>query len=65
MPETFSAREVTILRLIAEGADNRSIAERLCVSKDRARQLITAIYGKLGASNRAHAVALAVRLKLL
>jgi DNA-binding CsgD family transcriptional regulator len=58
---SLSGREVTILRLMAEGADDRRIASRLCVGKDRARQLIIEIYYKLGASNRAHAVALAMR----
>jgi DNA-binding NarL/FixJ family response regulator len=61
----LSPREVAILRFIAEGQDNQGIANRLCVTRDRARQLITEIYYKLGASNRAHAVALAIRHNIL
>ena len=47
------------------GLTNDDIALMLKISKARVKQLTKALYGKLGAANRAEAVALALRQQLL
>jgi hypothetical protein len=42
------------------GLDNKSIAERLCISEDTVKSHVKAIFRKLGARDRAHAVTLAL-----
>ena len=53
---TLSARQHEILQLIAEGATNGEIALRLYLSRDTVKQHTSALYRKLGARNRTHAV---------
>lgn len=57
----LSRREVEVLRLLGEGLSNREIAERLFISPKTAEHHVSRIYGKLGLSTRAEAVAYAVR----
>ena len=52
----LSRREIDVLTLIAEGASNREIADRLSVSPKTVDHHVSAILGKLGASNRQQAV---------
>ena len=59
MIEPLSAREIEVLTLIAEGLTNREIAERLVISLGTVKVHTRNIYGKLGVSNRTHAVAIA------
>ena len=58
---TLSARELEVLRLVAAGADNREIAERLYVSSETVKSHLANVYRKLGVAGRAHAVAAALR----
>ena len=60
-PVQLSAREREVLRLVAAGADNRKIAERLFVSSETVKTHLANIYRKLGVAGRAHAVAAALR----
>ena len=60
-PVQLSAREREVLRLVAAGADNRTIAERLFVSSETVKTHLANIYRKLGVAGRAHAVAAALR----
>jgi DNA-binding NarL/FixJ family response regulator len=53
---TLSARQQEILQLIAEGATNEEIALRLYLSRHTVKQHTSALYRKLGARNRTHAV---------
>lgn len=61
----LSAQEVEVLRLIAAGATNREIAERLYWSEVTVKRKIQDILEKLGAANRPQAVAEAVKRGLL
>jgi len=61
----LSARELAILRLIATGAANREIAARLTLSPQTVKNQLSVIYAKLGVSNRAGAVVVAIEKGLL
>ena len=61
----LTPREREVLALLVEGLSNPKIAERLTVSYSTARAHVSNILSKLGVSNRAEAVALALRLKLV
>jgi LuxR family maltose regulon positive regulatory protein len=63
--EPLSEREVEVLRLIAEGASNQVIANRLVISIGTVKSHINHILGKLAAQNRTEAVARAHELGLL
>jgi len=58
---TLSAREQEVLGLVAEGGSNQEIADALMITERTARYHVTSIFNKLGADNRAHAVALAAQ----
>lgn len=57
----LTPRERDVLRLIAEGRTNDAIAEALFISPRTVTTHITRLYAKLGVSNRAEAVNLAIR----
>jgi DNA-binding NarL/FixJ family response regulator len=59
--EALSEREIDVLRLIASGNSNKQIADRLFVAEATIKSRITNILSKLGASDRAHAVTIAVK----
>lgn len=63
--EPLSEREIEVLRLLAEGLTNEQIARRLVIALGTVKAHIHNIAGKLGAQNRAHAVARAQELGLL
>jgi DNA-binding NarL/FixJ family response regulator len=54
----FSRREREVLGELIAGLDNRSIARQLCIAEDTVKTHLKAIFRKLGARDRAHAVAL-------
>lgn len=58
-PLTFRQRD--ILRLVADGLTDRQIGLRLGIHHDTARSHVSSIRTALGASNRAHAVWIAVQ----
>ena len=51
----LSAREVEVLRLIAQGATNREIAEHLVISEGTVKNHISNILGRLGLRDRTQA----------
>jgi DNA-binding NarL/FixJ family response regulator len=55
----LSPRERGVLRLVAAGQSNRQIASTLAISERTVKFHVTAIFNKLGADNRAQAVAIA------
>jgi DNA-binding NarL/FixJ family response regulator len=56
----LSRREREVLDELRLGLDNKAIALRLCISEDTVKSHVKAIFRKLGARDRAHAVALAL-----
>jgi DNA-binding NarL/FixJ family response regulator len=60
--QVLTARQVEILKLAAQGLSMRVIAERLVVSPATVQTHFKNIYGRLGVTNRAAAVAEAMRL---
>jgi DNA-binding NarL/FixJ family response regulator len=65
MIESLSARELQVLRLIAEGLSNAEIAQKLFLTVGTVKVHSRNIYGKLSANNRTQAVAQAQKLNLL
>jgi DNA-binding NarL/FixJ family response regulator len=63
--QILTPREIEVLRMIAEGLGNKEIALRLRISDHTVKFHISSIFAKLGASNRAEAVTLGVRLGLV
>lgn len=56
-----SDRELAVLQLVADGFPNREIGIRLHVSEETVKSHIRNLLAKLEASNRAHAVSIAIR----
>ncbi len=63
--EELTLREKEILSLMAEGLSNRDIALKLFLSEGTIKNQVSAIYSKLGTSDRTKAVLLAMRNKLI
>lgn len=63
--EALTARETEVLNLLSDGLSNKKIAARLGVSDETVKFHLTAIFGKLGASNRTAAVRIALRRGLV
>lgn len=57
--EELTEREQEVLDLLAAGASNREIAEKLFLAEGTVKNHVSNILGKLHAANRTHAVALA------
>lgn len=58
----MTVEQLEILQMLADGADNSTIAESLSVSNATAKAKLRAIYGALGVQRRSEAVAVAMRL---
>lgn len=65
LAEPLSERELEVLRLLATGLSNRQLGDRLFIAEGTARNHVTSILAKLGARDRAQAVAKARDLDLL
>lgn len=63
--ETLTERELEVLALLAQGMPNKEIAGRLVISERTAKFHVSSIMGKLGATNRTEAVALAAQKGLI
>jgi PAS domain S-box-containing protein len=61
----LTPRELEILQLAAQGLTGRQISERLVVSRSTVKTHFANIYAKLGVSDRAAAVAQAIRQGLM
>ena len=55
----LTAREREILDLVAGGANNQEIAEKLFISEKTVRNHLTAIFDKIGVSSRSQAIVFA------
>ncbi|GHO83593.1 response regulator [Dictyobacter formicarum] len=62
--EDLSPREIEILKLLAEGASNRKIAERLVLAEGTVKNHVSNILSKLQTENRTQAAHLARERKL-
>jgi LuxR family maltose regulon positive regulatory protein len=63
--EPLTSREQEVLHLLAEGASNQDIANRLVISLTTVKKHVSSLLAKLMAENRTHAVARARELSLL
>lgn len=61
----LGARELDVLRLVADGLDTNEIAEKLCYSERTVKNVIHDVTMRLNLRNRSHAVAYAMRQGLL
>jgi DNA-binding CsgD family transcriptional regulator len=61
----LSGRELEVLRLVAAGKSNQDIAEDLVISPNTVARHLSNVFDKIGAANRAEAVAYAARHSLL
>jgi DNA-binding NarL/FixJ family response regulator len=64
-PGALTGREREVLRLIAEGLSNKQISRSLGITERTVKFHVTSIFNKLGADNRAQAVALAIQQGLV
>ncbi len=60
-PEALTAREMAVLRLVAQGLSNQEIADRIAVSEPTVRAHVSRILGKLHLASRTQAALYAVR----
>lgn len=60
-PDPLTAREVEVLRLVAQGLDNREIAEKLVISEATVRTHVSHILSKLHLASRTQAALYALK----
>lgn len=63
--DTFSEREVAILRLLAGGYSNREIARSLFLAEGTVKNYVSVILDKLGTRDRTRAVLKAITLRVI
>jgi NarL family two-component system response regulator LiaR len=63
--QDLTAREREVLALVVQGLSNDEIGEQLTLTHSTVKFHVSNILSKLGASTRAHAVALALQHKLV
>ena len=63
--DALTPRELDVLRLVAEGGTNQSVARRLLVSETTIKTHLLHIYTKLGVRDRAAAVSAAYKRGLI
>ena len=61
VPASLTPREREVLAWMITGLSNPEIAERLCVSRSTAKAHVSNILSKMGVSNRAEAISLALQ----
>jgi DNA-binding NarL/FixJ family response regulator len=59
--EALTAREIDVLRLIAGGNANKLIGDQLSITEETVKGYVKTILSKLGASDRTHAVTVALK----
>jgi len=58
--ESLSPREIEVLMLVARGASNQDVAEKLYISKATVKSHLLQIYQKMGVSDRTAAATTAI-----
>lgn len=61
----LTPRELEVLALVVQGADNRSVASTLFISEKTVKNHLTSIFRKLGVHDRTQAALYAVKQKLV
>jgi DNA-binding NarL/FixJ family response regulator len=61
MDDALTEREIEVLKQVAAGCSNKVVAERLLISEDTVKGHVRNILSKLEASDRTHAVTIALR----
>ena len=64
-PNGLTAREVEVLRLVAQGLTDAQVADQLVISPHTVNSHLKAIYGKIGVSSRSAATRYAVEQHLM
>jgi DNA-binding NarL/FixJ family response regulator len=64
-PDGLTAREVEVLRLVAQGLSNAEIAEQLFISLLTVKAHMRSLYNKLGISSRSAATRYALEHQLV
>jgi DNA-binding CsgD family transcriptional regulator len=64
-PWSLTQRELEVLQLLAEGATNNEISQRLYISPKTTKNHLAAIFQKLDVTNRTHALVRAVVMGLV
>ncbi|OPY55951.1 MAG: Transcriptional regulatory protein DegU [Pelotomaculum sp. PtaU1.Bin035] len=65
LPQGLTRREIDVLRLVAHGESNRTIANKLYISEKTVKNHLTNIFQKLGVIDRTQAALLAVKNKIV
>ncbi|WP_313537441.1 response regulator transcription factor [Sphingomonas sp.] len=65
LDEDLTEREVSVLTLAAWGNSNKQIAARLTLSEETVKGHMKALFAKLGANDRTHAVTIAAKRGLI
>ena len=63
--DALSARELELLKLLAEGYTNKEIARAMVLAEDTVKKGVQQLIAKLGATDRTHAVVIALRSDLI
>jgi DNA-binding NarL/FixJ family response regulator len=63
--EPLTAREMDVLRLMAEGCSNSQIAEKLILAEGTVKFYVHAVLAKLGVHNRTKAVVEAKKQEII
>jgi DNA-binding NarL/FixJ family response regulator len=64
-PAGLTAREVEVLRLVAQGLTDAQVAEQLVISRRTVNWYLTVIYSKIGVSSRSAATRYAIEHHLV
>jgi DNA-binding NarL/FixJ family response regulator len=61
LTDKLTKREISVLRLLAQGMNNAAIAKRLSLSEGTVRNHISGIFAKLGVADRTQAAVIAIQ----
>jgi len=64
-PIILTKRETDVMRLLADGCSAAAIAQRMGYSESTIKHVIFVVMRRIGAKNRTHAVAIAIRSKAI